>query len=91
MRARGLRYWQNSLGLRLDLSLKFQKNLRGNKYKAIATSFFQDGFDMLCLMSFSGEKKYFLTFRGLAKNALESKSQDPPLVVNSQSHFSFFS
>lgn len=57
MRARRLRYWQNSLGLRLDLSLKFQKNPRGNKYKAIATSFFQDGFDMLCLMSFSGEKK----------------------------------
>ena len=56
MRAKGLRYQQNSLGLRLDLSLKFQKNLRGNKYKAIATSFFQDGFDMPCLMSFRGKK-----------------------------------
>ena len=67
MRPRGPRYQQNSLGLRLDLSLKFQKNLRGNKYKAIATSFFQDGFDMPCLMSFRGKKNTSLLSQVLLK------------------------
>ena len=67
MRVRGLRHQQNSQGLWLDLSIKFQKNLKGNKYKAVTTLFFQEGFDVLCLMSFRGKKNTSLLSQVLLK------------------------
>lgn len=57
----------NLIGLRLDLSFKFQKNLRGNKYKAVTTPLFQEGFDVLYLMSFRGEKYTSLLSQVLLK------------------------